>query len=346
MNTVVSVIPDFNHPLSLHNLEYEEMRDPESGATQYILVNAEAMEVRNSIGHIAERSLDEAAQIAAKTATVLFELGMDVGEDELEQDAWFKKNPIKKNKQEVNRIPDGTSPAEILKIISNHVRDNVLYNTAREHRVTDCCYKEVVNEYGATEVVPIFDFDIKIANKIISSRKSSENTVSNRYGLDPGNNHINPHAPLPPHDLYRSGMALKLAALLTEYDKQVVQDAAQLRTYITNKLIEISSCGNPKDELRALELLGKVSDVGLFVEKSEVNIVHTSPAALEHAIKDRINRLIGYKNLEIEDAQFESPSFAIADVVRAALDPQAGTVEEGERPQEVPTSEEGSGRSE
>ena len=78
----------------------------------------------------------------------------------------------------------------------------------------------------------------------------------------------------------------------------------QLRTYITNRLIEISNCGNSKDELRALELLGKISDVGLFVEKSEITVVATTSAAIEHSIKDKINRLLGQHNLEIEDAVF------------------------------------------
>jgi hypothetical protein len=91
-----------------------------------------------------------------------------------------------------------------------------------------------------------------------------------------------------------------LATILTEYDHQVVEDAAQMRTYVTNKLIEVSSCGDTKQELRALELLGKISDVGLFSEKTEINVTHTTDQ-LEHAIKDKINRLMG----QVHDAEFE-----------------------------------------
>jgi len=82
-----------------------------------------------------------------------------------------------------------------------------------------------------------------------------------------------------------------------------VKDVFQLRTYITNRLVEISGCGNTKDELRALELLGKISDVGLFVEKSEINITTTSPAQIEHAIKEKLNRLLGRENIQIEEAE-------------------------------------------
>ena len=73
-----------------------------------------------------------------------------------------------------------------------------------------------------------------------------------------------------------------------------------MRTYVTNKLIEVSGCGDTKQELRALELLGKISDVGLFSEKTEINVTHTTES-LEHSIKDKINRLMG----QIHEAEFE-----------------------------------------
>ena len=105
---------------------------------------------------------------------------------------------------------------------------------------------------------------------------------------------------VPTTQLYNTYTATKLATILTEYDHQVVEDAAQMRTYVTNKLIEVSSCGDTKQELRALELLGKISDVGLFSEKTEINVTHTTDQ-LEHAIKDKINRLMG----QVHDAEFE-----------------------------------------
>ena len=100
--------------------------------------------------------------------------------------------------------------------------------------------------------------------------------------------------------MYNTYTAMKLATILNEYDHKVVEDTAQMRTYVTNKLLEISSCGDSKQELRALELLGKISDVGLFSEKTEINVTHTTES-LEHSIKDKINRLMG----QVHDAEFE-----------------------------------------
>ena len=95
-----------------------------------------------------------------------------------------------------------------------------------------------------------------------------------------------------PASLYQGNVALKLSALLNEYDQRVVLDATQARTYITNRLLEISSCGDARYELKAIELLGKLSDVGAFTEKSEVTITHRTSDDLKNAIADKINRLL------------------------------------------------------
>jgi hypothetical protein len=44
--------------------------------------------------------------------------------------------------------------------------------------------------------------------------------------------------------------------------------------------------------LKAIELLGKHSDISLFTERSEININYNSPDALEAAIKERVKRLL------------------------------------------------------
>jgi hypothetical protein len=100
---------------------------------------------------------------------------------------------------------------------------------------------------------------------------------------------------------------IKLAAItmiqaqLAQYDKIIIKDPEQLRTYVTNKLIEVSQCGAVKEELRALELLGKMSDVGLFTDKTEIKVSHTNSGALEETIKEKIGRLIALKKQEIEE---------------------------------------------
>ena len=53
--------------------------------------------------------------------------------------------------------------------------------------------------------------------------------------------------------------------------------------------------------MRALELLGKISDVSLFAEKSEVTITHQSTDDLRAKLRQKLEKLVNPPQ-EIEDA--------------------------------------------
>jgi len=104
-----------------------------------------------------------------------------------------------------------------------------------------------------------------------------------------------------PDDLYKAPVAVRLSALLSEYDKLIVTDAAQARTYIMNRLLDLSACGDTKHELRAIELLGKMSDIGAFTEKSEITVTHKTSDDLKKAIEDKLKRLLLVNTSNAED---------------------------------------------
>jgi hypothetical protein len=93
--------------------------------------------------------------------------------------------------------------------------------------------------------------------------------------------------------------ALAASGFLKTYGQTLAFDAGQVRAALTNKLLEIADCGEVKYELRAIELLGKHSDIGLFTERSEININYNSPDALEAAIKERVKRLLNAKIIDV-----------------------------------------------
>jgi hypothetical protein len=88
------------------------------------------------------------------------------------------------------------------------------------------------------------------------------------------------------------------AVLIKEFDFQTFADIQQARTFITNKLVKMTDCGDPKIEIKALELLGKHSDIGLFTERSEITVHYTTSKGLEESIKESIKRLM---NAEVTD---------------------------------------------
>lgn len=86
--------------------------------------------------------------------------------------------------------------------------------------------------------------------------------------------------------------ALGAASFLRAYGQSRALDIDAVRAALTNKLLEIADCGETKYELKAIELLGKHSDIGLFTERSEINVNYNTPEALESAIKERVKRLL------------------------------------------------------
>ena len=79
--------------------------------------------------------------------------------------------------------------------------------------------------------------------------------------------------------------------ILQEFGHSVVQSAIQVRHLVTNKLIDETENPDPRVRIRALELLGKISDVGLFAEKSEVTITHQSTDDLRAKLREKLQKL-------------------------------------------------------
>ena len=86
-------------------------------------------------------------------------------------------------------------------------------------------------------------------------------------------------------------------SILDEYSLRVVDNAMQIRLLVTNKLILESDSPDDRTRLRALEMLGKITDVGLFTEKSEVTINHRSTEDLVNSIRSKIHKLMHPDNV-------------------------------------------------
>lgn len=126
--------------------------------------------------------------------------------------------------------------------------------------------------------------------------------------------------PKTPKHVTSSAEARAAAHLIKRFDFQAFADAQQARHFVTNKLIALADCGDPKLELKALELLGKHSDIGLFTERSEITVHHTSSKSLEESIKERVKRLMNSNVIDVTPLD--------------DLDAQLGTFEADAEPEE------------
>jgi hypothetical protein len=99
----------------------------------------------------------------------------------------------------------------------------------------------------------------------------------------------------------RSGTIINLEAILTEWDEEVLDVSRRLRNYVTNKLIMESVDPDPKQRIKALELLGKTANVGLFAERIDVNVTYRTVNDIEAELR-RTLELYGAKP-DIEDVE-------------------------------------------
>jgi hypothetical protein len=99
--------------------------------------------------------------------------------------------------------------------------------------------------------------------------------------------------------------ALYVDHLLSAYDMAVVKDSKRLRHYVTNKLILEAENPDPRIRMQALALLGKISDVGLFTERTEITVNNRSTVELENSLRDKLRRLMNTD--DAEDARVIAP---------------------------------------
>lgn len=81
-----------------------------------------------------------------------------------------------------------------------------------------------------------------------------------------------------------------LVAMLTAHDWNFVERAAQIRGYTVAKIMDETVHPDARIRLRALELMGKITEVGLFTER--VRVEKTVPdEELDRKIKDKLAAL-------------------------------------------------------
>ena len=108
--------------------------------------------------------------------------------------------------------------------------------------------------------------------------------------------------------------------ILKEFGQSVVQSATHVRHLVTNKLLLETENPDPKVRLRALELLGKISDVGLFAEKSEVTVTHQTSDELKQKLRQKLEKLVNPPKVAAEPT----------DIVDIDVDAEMGLIGEGE----------------
>ena len=92
-----------------------------------------------------------------------------------------------------------------------------------------------------------------------------------------------------------------LTGMLTAYDWEFIHQAKEIRGYAVAKLLE--ECENPNSNIRlkALALLGKVTEVGLFTEKIEVKKTDLTESEIDAKLKEKLAKFMNVSDAEVID---------------------------------------------
>jgi hypothetical protein len=98
-----------------------------------------------------------------------------------------------------------------------------------------------------------------------------------------------------------------LTGMLTAYDWDFIEMAKELRGYTVAKIVEETKHPDAKIRLKALDMLGKVTEVGLFTERIEVKKVDASEEELEARLKERLEKFLNPERvIEVQASEPEA----------------------------------------
>lgn len=93
-----------------------------------------------------------------------------------------------------------------------------------------------------------------------------------------------------------------LTGMLTAYDWEFLHQAKELRGYAVSQILEETKHPDARIRLRALELLGRVTEVALFTDRVEVKKTELKDSELDDKIKEKLARFMGVTDLSPTDA--------------------------------------------
>ena len=92
-----------------------------------------------------------------------------------------------------------------------------------------------------------------------------------------------------------------LAGMLSQYDWAFVEQAKEIRGYVVAQLLEETKNPDAKVRLKALELTGKLVEIGSFSERVEIVQKSSSSSEIEDRIRSRLASMLP-KVMEVQDA--------------------------------------------
>lgn len=103
----------------------------------------------------------------------------------------------------------------------------------------------------------------------------------------------------------RTPAAVKhLAGMLSQYDWDFIEQAKELRGYVVAKLLEETTHADARIRLGALKMVGSLTEVASFTERSVVTHVQEAASDIEERLRARLKSLLP-PVMEVQDVEVQ-----------------------------------------
>lgn len=159
--------------------------------------------------------------------------------------------------------------------VSPYDTDDAEYSDLLARAAAVCTTKELLKAEGVHFDDPPTEADRETAKTVVEAYAADPVKTSKEVKLD---------------RLPTASMQLT-AEIIKEFGASVVASANDIRALVTNKLVVETENPDPKIRIRALELLGKMTDVGLFTERKQLTVVQQTPDEVAKKLQEKLSRV-------------------------------------------------------
>jgi len=82
-----------------------------------------------------------------------------------------------------------------------------------------------------------------------------------------------------------------------------MEQAKELRGYAVSQILEETKHPDARIRLKALDMLGRVTEVALFTDRMEIKKTQMSDTEIDAKIKEKLNKFMGVVDAEPTEAQ-------------------------------------------
>jgi hypothetical protein len=165
---------------------------------------------------------------------------------------------------------------ELVPEVGIEIPPDSTYMDLRERAEAACNTAKLLGEHGL-DVEPN-DLDKDTASILVESYATNPEKTSKKVS-------VARTTTLTPASLVQT------SAILTEFGQLVATRAAEIRNTVVNKLILETENPDARVRIRALENLGKMTEVGLFTERKEITVTHQNADDLRAKLREKLEVL-------------------------------------------------------